>query len=787
MTKNKPDDYINNGLIEVARFGKNIIMRNIATPEQNKLFVNLQKAKYDSLEIDINNLISEIREKVVSCDPLKLLTFSADMRLITGLNLFSEFQSASEDICIARATEYIQSILVSSPSTFIDKVSKEDQSSFYSGILKEIEDLYTLINEFYICWRLKLNDIEPEYDDDLLNNMLEAQLLYLVRGNRYQVFEQPYYKSLLNQHNSIFVELFNITSNEILEGIKNIQYALSQGKVDEINKLKVLMEDLDNKNYDEEDFYSIHKNQFIDFQQKLLGFKLRDVIEITGWPEKFIKELSWCIDEENRFFNHSKFPGWPVIDLPIQKRPFIKIENNYYCFDYYSFIDNFYRVIQKTVTRLSPRYDWSNNQKIASETMVENLLKKMLPGCNTYTENYYPINNSKKNFRENDLILIYDNTLIVVEVKAGGFSYASPIADFESHIESYKKLIEEADDQCNGTINYLRTEDSPVLYNQKHEPKGTIDMTKINFIYMISVTIDNINSFAAKAEKLCFLNLKCNAISLSVDDLMVYQEYFNSPLIFLHFLKHRSLATLNKKISLNDELDHLGLYINHNYYTFQTNEFPKDATINFTGYREELDKYFTKLYFPQLKPKKPLCKIPDLFLNIINYLESNQIQNRSSISNYFLDFASDAKENLCKEIGYILIRQKQIKHMIPITASGIGDNLRYTCFVNQINVTAFTFTEKREYTLSSLLWNNDPDRYFIDLYFDQNNKFINIDFLKYTINDIKLDEVEKLKIVGKSIADFKMSEYKRKNKNKIGRNQLCPCGSGKKYKKCCGI
>lgn len=23
-------------------------------------------------------------------------------------------------------------------------------------------------------------------------------------------------------------------------------------------------------------------------------------------------------------------------------------------------------------------------------------------------------------------------------------------------------------------------------------------------------------------------------------------------------------------------------------------------------------------------------------------------------------------------------------------------------------------------------------------------------------------------------------------KRKIGRNQLCPCGSGKKYKKCCG-
>jgi len=30
-----------------------------------------------------------------------------------------------------------------------------------------------------------------------------------------------------------------------------------------------------------------------------------------------------------------------------------------------------------------------------------------------------------------------------------------------------------------------------------------------------------------------------------------------------------------------------------------------------------------------------------------------------------------------------------------------------------------------------------------------------------------------------------IAPYKR-NDPKIGRNELCPCGSGKKYKKCCG-
>lgn len=30
------------------------------------------------------------------------------------------------------------------------------------------------------------------------------------------------------------------------------------------------------------------------------------------------------------------------------------------------------------------------------------------------------------------------------------------------------------------------------------------------------------------------------------------------------------------------------------------------------------------------------------------------------------------------------------------------------------------------------------------------------------------------------------AETERRGQQKIGRNELCPCGSGKKYKKCCG-
>ncbi|UOD34648.1 UPF0149 family protein [Deferribacteraceae bacterium V6Fe1] len=52
--------------------------------------------------------------------------------------------------------------------------------------------------------------------------------------------------------------------------------------------------------------------------------------------------------------------------------------------------------------------------------------------------------------------------------------------------------------------------------------------------------------------------------------------------------------------------------------------------------------------------------------------------------------------------------------------------------------------------------------------------------------------VEGIKAVGEMFLDERKKKFKenlnktKKKKEKIGRNDLCPCGSGKKYKKCCG-
>lgn len=785
MKKEKPDDYFNNGEFEIARYGKHVRMKNIMNITQHESYVKRLASSYDGIKDEIDKLVIKIREKVTSCDPVLLLSFAADSVFQSMLGKSSEIQSGSDDFGTQRMTEYIQSVLVSSPNKYVVSDEKNDPSELFFSIHEDIDELYNKINTFYMSWGMCIRDKHPEWEK-YASTVMEAQLLYLVRGQRYQVFEIEYFEKLLIPHDNIFRQLFSISAADIVEGIKNLEYSLSQGKADAINNLLEMFDDFrENAGDDPEKYIENKREDHYKLTDDLFGSQLRDVVEVTGWDEKFIEELSYGLNQDACFFSPSEFSGWPIIDLPVQKRPFIKITGKYYCFDYYTFMDNIYRILQKTVKRLAESYLWADIQKEASEKMVEDVYKQILPGCVIHQNNYYPINKSWERAAENDLLILYEGVLIIVEVKAGSFVYTAPITDFESHINSYKSLIEKADWQCQRTFDYLFSENNPKIYDQDHNPKTQIDMKKINDVYMMTVTIDNINDFAAKAEKLNFLNLRSKAISLSIDDLMVYRTYFDSPLIFLHYLKQRRAATQEGKIALNDELDHLGMYIKHNCYSLQVAEIPQNTLSSFFGYREELDGYFGKLYHPKLLPQKPIRELPELFEQILEFLETAEADNKIDLSNYMLDFSADAKDQLCKQVAAALEREKQTNGIIAIHSGGAGKFLRYTCYVNQPGIKTYSDEIKRKHALSSLLRNNEKDRVMLDIYFE-NNKFKNITYQKYVPESVLQVEYDEIMSLSEEIAIVRVNQSQLKIPGKIGRNDLCPCGSGKKYKKCCG-
>ena len=101
--------------------------------------------------------------------------------------------------------------------------------------------------------------------------------------------------------------------------------------------------------------------------------------------EAFVQDLSYCVGEVKEFINKdNEFSGWPLLNLPIHRRPFIAIDGRYYCFDYYSLSDSFYRALQRAVTMHTDVDVWKEKQKLGSEKCVEALFHKLLPESQIY-------------------------------------------------------------------------------------------------------------------------------------------------------------------------------------------------------------------------------------------------------------------------------------------------------------------------------------------------------------------------------------------------------------------
>ena len=176
---------------------------------------------------------------------------------------------------------------------------------------------------------------------------------------------------------------------------------------------------------------------------------LFDVQKITTLPEKLLVELSWRPGEEKDFFAEGEFRGWPLRIWPVFKRPFIRLENQFYCFDLYSLFDNIYRVMQRVILRLKPDYQetWNTIQRSQSEDLPLKYLKRLLPDAKVLKNVYYrgKTDSGATGWCEADGLLIYDDHLFVIEARGGAFTHTSPIDRFSRHTShSLKNLRVEA-------------------------------------------------------------------------------------------------------------------------------------------------------------------------------------------------------------------------------------------------------------------------------------------------------------------------------------------------------
>lgn len=781
----RPDEYFSNGIFEMARFGKNTIIRNNQTPEQHVVQMKHFCAEYASKYEDISKKVKSLRENVAKCDPYSLLMYLRLLATIDQMNIFSEADYSNDAISIIYAQEYIQSILISTKNNYVPSTPDEEET-LYNQIVVAFKELYKELHLFYHFWAAHIQD-SKEMVASYLFEIVESQYMYWVRGNRYQIFELEPLKALLSPHNEVLLELFGVSSSEVIEGLNKLRYSLSQEYADTMMKLSKEIEifiKAVGSGISPEVAHKCSKSQTSKLVEKLYGSDLINVKAITGWDSRFIDMLSCGINECSTFFGEGEFAGWPIVDLPVAKKPFIKIDGTSYAFLYYALFDNIYRNIQKGIMHRKPEYleAWKEKQTHASEEMVKNLFLKMLPGAEAHVGNYYPVKNSLKQTNENDIIITYQNNLFVIEVKAGSFPSTPPITDFEAHIKAYKKLAEAADSQCSRTMQYIANHSPAQFYDHDKNPTFAIsELNSFDNTFTFSVTVDNFNEFAAKAEKLSIISLKEETIVISYDDLLVYAEYFDNPICFLHYLKQRKAAMRVPQYQMNDEFDHLGLYIDRNLYALNPSQYGDVKSIFWQGFRQSLDEYFNLLFVNPSAAKKPSQNIPKEISEILDYLGRDVSPEKIHLAHYLMDLASTGKENLAKQIRYALKRQRELNHTVPLTAFG---DTKYCVFISMPGILQYPIQEQLDYTYAAASRNEETPVMWISLEYDSQNRLISAKGKKCLFSELSGDNIERIRCMGNKKARDWILQYKMTH-GKIGRNDYCPCGSGKKYKFCC--
>ena len=173
--------------------------------------------------------------------------------------------------------------------------------------------------------------------------------------------------------------------------------------------------------------------------------------------------------------------------------------------------------------------------------------------------------------------------------------------------------------------------------------------------------------------------------------------------------------------------------------------------------------------------------MPEQISEIIEHLGCDISPGKIRLAHYFMNLASDAKEELAERIKYALKRQKELNRTVPLVAFG---EIKYCAFISMPGIIQYPIQEQLDYTYAAASRNEEIPVMWISLEYDNKNKLVSAKGKKCSFSDLEENNIERIRRMGQEKAKNWVLQYKM-NHGKIGRNDYCPCGSGKKYKFCC--
>lgn len=757
----------------------------------NKTMQSLKKEIDDSIK-DLVNIIKLYK-------PVELLYYLKSMEMVPDISEFHEDTLLiKQDRMQTNMIEYFINLLT--VFNISDFKNMDVNESIVYDLKSKYMNIMALMHQYFLL-HTNSDEFKLEHDDVEIDYMYNRFIYSCVTGKRYNCFENKFYNTMLKIHIDEIEKIFNINKVSFFSGLNKIMNKSSGNKfLEGMELLKELMDSFEenkipiDKISDYDDLISENEKQKIveafTYEQYII-----DSQEI--WNKNLLEALSINFGDNTMFFD-GDYAGWPINNTLHKYRPIIKIDNDYFCFDYYNFVDNFYRTIYKAIVSKDKKYaqTWQKLQKEVTENQVGKIFKTIFPNADVLLDNYYYVDNIKSNRSENDIIVLYDSTLFIIEVKAGNYTPDNPFVNFSSHKKSITELIEKPNQQCNALLNYL--EKYQDIYNEKNEVKYQINIDNYKNIFLFSVTLENFNEVSSIIEKFENINFNRGNFLISIDDLYIYSDYFaNQPIPFLDYLKYRYNVTKSKNLHVNDELDYLGLYLSYRDFPKEVEELiekedPDGTTeVFFKDARYELDSYYDSKQTPLSIQKPKPAWLEAEMEQLINLVYKSKHVKKLELIELLLDVAYETHLTTDSYLKSVInkIKSAQAKvednlfvSTVTVNSSEINLVYPYVKLTNQIINTA------KMRSLAKLKLNHLDESYiiFIELNKDRKLSKIKIEYIQFS--DIKNRNQKTLDDIGKKI-------FNLRKENLMGRlsvtiypdSETCPCGSKKPYGECCKL
>ena len=592
----------------------------------NNIPIKYSLQGWENVRQNIDAQVETIQQQIRKCNPIRLLLRCNKIAAQDFVDFGDDDSIAiRNEVGLLRAGEYAQAALFSIANVFDGSEDATKQEQHVTEIIKNIVELYRLsmVIPFFVDGIASAKSFNLQ--DDKSTVFQRVLSMINVRGKRQDYMQRQYHEVLLRPHDGIFRATYGIGADDIIDGLVRLQWSLRDGL-----RLK----------HQVSSGSSILQSEFrnLDVTPPLsLVDELFDVVNVTGWPNELAKDLSSAIGSNTDFYN-GDFSGWTIQVPLIKNRPFIEINGRVYAFNHFLLTDNFYRALQSAIKRKDLKYDWRERQCLASEKEVSRVFSRILPDAKLYLNNHFPRNGGFKEKGENDLIVIYGDALLIVEVKGGYVDYKVPLEKEKDICRSFQN-IDKAIEQCRTTEQYLKSDTCPILYHEDWTEKAKLNLRGIFKIIKMVITVDDVNEFTSCSDALNkAVRDSSGVICVSLDDLHIYERYFTlMPVLFLCYLMERLSTTYIPAIQVYNELDHLAAFISNPCYAEMSKSFATDCmTFINPGSVDELEPYLSAPFNPDQNIKKPLPYLSQVTAEIFDALSRNVHKNVLEISSFLL-------------------------------------------------------------------------------------------------------------------------------------------------------